>query len=84
MRQPIYEDQFHEEMRRRMKDLYHNKGGKTRASIRRLLNRHQLDKRVLDTFATDEDKLIFLKNYAKAMRVSPSPTANTDIPTKPH
>ena len=68
MRQPIYHDEFHEEMRNRMKDLYHNRGGKERANIRRLLKRHELDKRWLETFQTDEEKLIFLKNYAKAKR----------------
>ena len=40
MRQPIYHDEYHEEMRNRVKDLYHNRGGKERANIRRLLKRH--------------------------------------------
>jgi len=81
MRQPIYHDEFHEEMRNRMKDLYHNRGGKERAYIRRLLKRHELDKRVLETFPTDEEKLIFLKNFAKAKRLKTVPLAppiNTD------
>ena len=81
MRQPIYHDEFHLEMRNRMKDLYHNRGGKERAYIRRLLKRHELDKRVLETFPTDEEKLIFLKNFAKAKRLKTVPLApyiNTD------
>ena len=75
MRQPIYHDEFHEEMRNRMKDLYHNRGGKERANIRRLLKRHALDKRVLETFPTDKEKLIFLINFAKAKRLKPVPLA---------
>ena len=81
MRQPIYHDEFHEEMRNRMKDLYHNRGGKERAYIRRLLKRHELDKRVLETFPTDEEKLIFLKNFAKAKRLK---THSPDNPIVSH
>ena len=64
-----------------MKDLYHNRGGKERAYIRRLLKRHELDKRVLETFPTDEEKLIFLKNFAKAKRLK---THSPDTPIESH
>ena len=79
MKNEPLQDEFHAEMRRRMKDVYYNHGGKERANIRKYLKRYNLGKEVLNDYETDEDKLVFLRQYAKNNR-----KINTDIPTKPH
>jgi len=61
----VFNDIYHIECRSRAKDNYYNAGGKEKTSIRRYLQRYELDKQLLDGYITDLEKLEFLKDYIK-------------------
>jgi len=65
MKNEPLQDDFHAEMRRRMKDIYYNHGGKDRATIRKYLKRYNLGKEVLNDYETNEEKIDFLRKFAK-------------------
>ena len=73
-------DDFHSEMRKRMKDIYDNHGGKERATIRKYLVRYKLSKDILNDYQTDEEKIIFLRQYAKQYKTKSNDVA--EIPKK--
>jgi hypothetical protein len=68
VKKEIINDDFHAEMRKKMKDIYYNHGGKDRATIRKFLYRYGLSKDILNDYQTDEEKLLFLRQYAKQQR----------------
>jgi len=61
----VFNDIYHTECRSRAKEHYYLKGGKEKTSIRRYLQRYELDKQLLDGYITDLEKLEFLKDYIK-------------------
>jgi hypothetical protein len=61
----MFEDSFHEEMRRRMKINYYENGGKVRKQIRDYVTRYKIDEGLLKGYNTDELKLEKIKNIVK-------------------
>ena len=61
----VFNDIYHTECRSRAKEHYYLKGGNVKTSIRRYLQRYELDKQLLDGIITDTEKLVFLKEYIK-------------------
>lgn len=61
----MYEDDFHKEMRRRMKINYYENGGKIRKQIRDYTLRYKIDKELLNDCDTAEKKLEMVKSIAE-------------------
>jgi len=66
----VFDDIYHTECRSRAKEHYYLKGGNVKTSIRRYLQRYELDKQLLDGIITDTEKLVFLKDYIKKQNES--------------
>jgi len=61
----VYQDEYHAEARFLAKQNYYCKGGRVKTSIRRYLQRYNLDKQMLNHCATDSEKLEYLKDFIK-------------------
>ena len=66
----VFNDIYLTECRSRANEQYYLKGGNVKTSIRRYLQRYELDKQMLDGIITDTEKLVFLKEYIKKQNES--------------
>ena len=64
----MYDDDFHKEMRKRMKFHYYECGGKIKKQIRDYVTRYKIDKEILNDCDTVEKKLELVKNIAEQQK----------------
>ncbi len=67
----MLQDEFHINMRRRMKENYYLHGGKQRQQIRTLMNRLKLDESIFSETDSLEERVLKLKllsNESKALK----------------
>jgi hypothetical protein len=63
-----YNDEYHKLVREKQKEYYYKNGGKTKAQVRKYLERYGLDSDFVNDCTTDELKVEKLKKYANEMR----------------